>query len=439
MRSVLAAALALALSASGAIAADNAVLYSDVTLIDGTGAPARSHVDILVRGDRIARVARHGAIEAKDARTVDLAGRYIIPGLIDSHVHMATPPDRPAALKELRRNLYGGVTAVRDMADDLRAVAELAREAEQGEIAAPDIGFAALMAGPSFFADPRVAAASRGWPAGTAPWMQAIDSRTDLVHAVARAKGTGASAIKIYADLPPALVQAITEEAHRQGLLVWAHTAVFPTRPAEVIAAGPDALSHVCYLAYQVEPVMLANYEDHTPVHEELLAAKGDDPAMAKLFAEMKRRGTVLDATGSLFVRAEQERLKDPKRAPLRCTGRTTARLTAQAYRAGVIVSAGTDNGGPPDYPWPAVHDEIFFLTHQAGMPPLQAIRAATLNGALAMGRAKDLGTVEAGKLADFVVLTQDPVARIENIQSIAMTVKRGREYPRADYKPEPK
>jgi imidazolonepropionase-like amidohydrolase len=439
MRSLFAVALALTLPASAATAADTAVLYSDVTLIDGTGAPARPHIDILVRGDRIARIAPHGSVEAKDARTVDLAGRYVIPGLIDSHVHMATPPDRAEALRELRRNLYGGVTAVRDMADDLRAVAELAREAEQGEIAAPDIAFAALMAGPSFFADPRVAAACKGWKAGPAPWMQAIESRTDLVHAVARAKGTGADAIKIYADLPPALVRAITEEAHRQGMLVWAHTAVFPTRPADVIAAGPDAISHVCYLAYQVEPVMLANYEDHTPVHGNLLAAKGDDPVMAKLFAEMKRRGMVLDATGSLFVRAEQERAKDPKRAPLRCTGHTTARLTAQAYRAGVTISAGTDNGGPPDYPWPAVHDEIFFLTRQAGMPPLQAIRAATLNGALAMGRAKDLGTVQAGKLADFVVLTEDPIARIENIQSIAMTVKRGREYPRADFRPEAK
>ena len=437
---ILLAALALCLPATASAAADpQGVLYSDVTLIDGTGAPPRPQTDVLVRGDRIAAVGPHGSVKAEGARAVDLAGRYVIPGLIDSHVHLATPPDRPVALAELRRDLYGGVTGVRDMADDLRAIAELAREAKASEIAAPDIAFAALMAGPSFFADPRVAAASRGWVAGTAPWMQAIDSRTDLPLAVARAKGTGADAIKIYADLSPALVAAITAEAHRQGLLVWTHSAIFPTRPADVISAGPDAISHVCYLAYQVEPVMLANYEDHTPVHENLLAAKGDDPVMAKLFAEMRRRGMVLDATGSLFVRADAERAKEPNRPPLRCTGKTTARLTAQAYRAGVIVSAGTDNGGPPDFPWPALHDEIFFLVHQAGMPPLQAIRAATLNGALAMGRAKETGTVQAGKLADFVVLTEDPLAAIENIRSIAMTVKRGHEYPRADFKPKEK
>ena len=65
-------------------------------------------------------------------------------------------------------------------------------------------------------------------------------------------------------------------EAHRQHMLVWAHSAVFPTRPADVIAAGVDAVSHVCYLAYQAEPVMLASYEDHTPVNEKLLAQNGE-------------------------------------------------------------------------------------------------------------------------------------------------------------------
>ncbi|MFD1611192.1 amidohydrolase family protein [Sphingomonas tabacisoli] len=422
--------IAALLAAPASAAPDPSVLYSDATVIDGTGARAGPHVDILVAGERIAQVGPHGTIAAAGARIVDLQGRYVIPGLIDSHVHLATPPDRKEAEAVLRRNLYGGVTAVRDMADDLRAVAELAREAEQGEIAAPDIVFAALMAGRPFFADPRVAAASRGWKPGTAPWMQAIDGKTDLRLAVARAKGTGAAAIKIYADLPPNLVAAITAEAHRQGMLVWAHSAVFPTRPADVIAAGPDAISHVCYLAYQVEPVMLAAYEDHTPVYEERLAAKGDDPVMAKLFAEMKRRGIVLDATGSLFMKA------DPAH-PKRCTGPTTARLTAQAYRAGVTISAGTDSDVPPGTPWPPLHDEIFFLVHNAGVPPLQAIKAATIDGAKAMGRDRDLGSIEPGKLADFVVLSKDPLAEIENLRSVELTVKRGRDYPHSDYRVE--
>jgi imidazolonepropionase-like amidohydrolase len=425
--------LILSIMAGSTALAAPATVYRNARLIDGTGAAARGGMDIIVEGERIVAIAPDaGFTMPTGASVVDLSGKTVMPGLIDSHVHLATPPNRRQAEAVLRRNLYGGVTAVRDMADDDRAVAELARAAQQAEIPAPDIYFAALMAGRPFFADPRVAAAGKGWPLGTAPWLQAIDDKTDIHDAVALARGTGATAIKVYADLPARLIDAITTEAHRQHMLVWAHSAVFPTRPADVIAADVDAVSHVCYLAYQVEPVMLASYEDHTPVNEALLK-QPDDPAIAKLYAAMLRRGTIVDATGSLFMRAEAERKADPKKRPLRCTGGTTTRLTAQAWRAGVPISTGTDYPGDDPW-WPAVHEEIFWLVRNVGMPPLQAIRSATLVGAQAAGQAKDMGSIVPGKLANFVVLTKDPSEDIANIRSIAMTVKRGRAYARTDY-----
>ena len=424
-------------AASARSAESDLTLYADATVIDGTGAPAHPHQDILVRGERIVAIAPHGAIaEGAAARQVDLAGRYVIPGLIDSHVHLATPPNNIRARALLRRNLFGGVTAVRDMADDLRPIGELSREALTGEIPAPDIYYAALMAGPPFFQDKRVLAVSVGAKPGTAPWMQAIDDATDLRTAVTLARGTSATAIKIYADLPPRLVKAITEEAHRQNIRVWAHSAVFPTRPADVIAAGPDTVSHVCYLAYQREPVMLVAYEDHTPVNEALLAKQGDDPVISGLYREMLKRGTILDATGSLFVRYDAERKVHPERRPLRCTGPATTRLTQQAWRAGVPISTGTDHSYGADQQWPEVHDELFFLARDVGMPPLQVIRSATLIGAEAAGQVRDMGSIEQGKLANFVVLTRDPLADIANIRTIEMTVKRGRAYPRGDYRP---
>ena len=361
-------------------------LYSDATVIDGTGSPARPHTDILVDSDRIVAVGPHGTL-GDGAKRVDLAGRFVIPGIIDSHVHLATPPDRAKAEVTLRRELYSGVTGVRDMADDIRAVAELARASEQGEIPAPDIAFPALMAGLQFFADPRIAAASKGWKAGTAPWMQSIDDKTDLPLAIARAKGTGAAAIKIYADLPPRLVAAITAEAHKQGMLAWAHSSVFPTRPADVIAAGVDTVSHVCYLAYQTAPVMLANYEDHTPVHENLLHFP-DDPVMATLFRDMLKQRTILDATGGLFVRADAARAADPKARQLRCTGPATTALTRQAWKMGVPISTGTDFDEPSKSAWPAVFAELYFLAHDVGMSPLEVLHAATLNGARGDGGA---------------------------------------------------
>ena len=414
---------------------DEAALYTNASVIDGTGAPPRAHQDILVRGDRIVAIAPHGTLRtAKDARQIDLSGRFVIPGLIDSHVHLATPPDNVRARAILRRDLYGGVTAVRDMADDLRPIGELSREALVGEIAAPDIYYAALMAGPPFFQDRRVLSVTAGVTPGTAPWMQSIDDRTDLRTAVTLARGTSATAIKIYADLPARLVAAITAEAHRQHMLVWAHSAVFPARPADVIAAGIDTVSHVCYLAYEAQTAIPAAYEDHTPVDESQLAKTGDDPVIARLYRQMIDRGMVLDATGSLFVRYDAERKAHPERAPLRCTGAAVIRLARQAWRAGVPISTGTDNVAGYDHDWPEVDDELFFLARDVGMPPLAVIHSATMISARAAGQARDMGSLEPGKLANFVVLTADPLADIGNIRTVKMTVKRGRRYPRSDY-----
>lgn len=428
--------LAASLIAAAPSHAAERVLYTDVTIIDGTGTPARPNQDILVDGERIVAIGAHDglAAQAGTARRVDLPGRFVIPGLIDSHVHLATPPNRVRAEAILRRNLYGGVTAVRDMADDLRAVGELSRASLVGEIPAPDIFYAALMAGPSFFEDPRVLAVSRGFTPGTAPWMQAIDKKTDLRTAVTLARGTSASAIKIYANLPAERVAAITAEAHRQKLMIWAHSAVFPARPAEVIAAGVDSVSHVCYLGYEAQPDMLAAYQDRTPVDEARLAPTGDDPVVGRLFDAMRKRGTILDATGSLFVKFEDARKADPKAKPLRCSGAQTIRLTQQAWRAGLPISTGTDFANPAGDAWPEVHAELRYLAHDVGMPPLAVIHSATLVGARAAGQDKDMGSIEPGKLANFVILAADPLADIGNIERIEMTVKRGREYRRADY-----
>ena len=417
-------------------AASEATLYTAATVIDGTGGAPRAGQDILVEGERIVAVGAHDALasQAGKVRRVDLSGRFVIPGLIDSHVHLATPPNRKRAEAILRRQLYGGVTAVRDMADDLRAVGDLARASLVGEIPAPDIYYAALMAGPPFFEDPRVLSVSRGFVPGTAPWMQAIDADTDLRTAVTLARGTSATAIKIYADLPAERVAAITAEAHRQKMMIWAHSAVFPARPADVIAAGADVISHVCYLGYEAQPQMLASYEDRTPVDETRLAPAGDDPVVADLYRAMAKQGTILDATGSLFVKFEAARKADVEAKPLRCSGARTIRLTQQAWRAGIPIATGTDFVDPASNPWPEVHAELRYLAHDVGMPPLAVIHSATLVGARAAGQDKDMGSIEPGKLANFVVLTADPLADIDNIERIEMTVKRGREYRRADY-----
>ena len=398
---------------------------------------------IVVDGAQIRLVAPDADVPAEldaGAEVIDCDGQFVIPGLIDSHQHIATPPNRPAAEATLRRLAYGGVTAIRIMADDLRQIADLARATLVGEIPGPDIGYAALMAGPGFFDDPRTWQVSQGETPGLVPWMQAITDETDLPLAVAMARGTHATAIKIYADLPGRTVAAITAEAHRQGLRVWAHAAVFPASPSEVIGAGVDSISHVTMLAYEAAAPLPASYKSKPPVDFDSFGT-GDEPQLDSLLAQMRARGTILDATASMWTRerdgSDDSEADAEAEARARSNAELAARLTGLAYRAGVPISAGTDYETGPEQPFPALHSEMAFLAQRCGIPAEQVIRAATLTGARSLGTETSMGTIEAGKLASFVVLARDPLADMANLSSIALVVKRGHRYDRSEYRPQ--
>jgi imidazolonepropionase-like amidohydrolase len=410
-------------------------VYRHAVLIDGRNPQARADTAVVVDGEMIVAVLPDRDLsqaQLDGSQQVDLTGKFLLPGLIDTHQHLATPPNRLAAELLLERLVYSGITSIRDMADDLRQVADLGRAARVGEIASPDIFFAALMAGPSFFDDPRTHAVALGAEPGAVPWMQAIDERTNMPLAVARAKGTDATAIKIYANLPAETVAAITGEAHRQGMRVWAHGMVFPATPSEVVDAGVDTVSHSCYLAYQAMQKRPDSYQHRFPVDAGLF--RDNNAVMSKLFADMVRRGTILDATLQVYPRIESA-AKAQNKPPL-CTVGLAARLTNWAWRAGVVISTGTDGETPSEEPWPALFDELELLHDKAGLPTSAVLAAATFNGAKAAGQEKLLGTVEPGKLANMVVLTKNPLEDVRNFRSVMLTVKRGRQFLRADYEP---
>lgn len=411
-------------------------IYTHLTLIDGTGAPAAGNMAIVVEGERIKSVLPMAALAREPvpgATVIDLTGKFALPGLIDTHVHLGTLPHREAAEAHLRRMIYGGITAVRDMAGDARFLADLSRAARLAEIPAPEIYFSALMAGPGFFADPRTHAAAQGAVPGKVPWLQAITAQTDLPAAVAMARGTGAVGIKIYADLPVTEVRRIVAEAHRQGFPVWCHGMIFPTTPAEAIAAGVDSVSHAYLLAYEVRAKRPETYlgSKADPMDEQSL--RNGATALPALFAEMRQRGIILDATVHTYFEADQHKKPEmPNRGPV------GAKVASAAYQAGVAISAGTDFTPAAEDTYPPLQTELETLVRDVGMTPADAIRAATETAARAFKADDQMGTVTAGKLANLVIVARNPLDDITALREVVLTVKRGRAYPRLEYQQPP-
>ena len=411
-----------------------AVVYRDATVFDGTGAAPVPGRSLVVEDGRLTRVVATDTLVPPDgAEVVDLGGRFVIPGLIDSHQHLATPPDRVQAEAWLRRMVYGGVTAIRDMADDLRQIADLARACLVGEIPGPDIRYAALMAGPSFFDDPRTWQVSQGETPGTVPWMQAITAESDLVIGTALARGTHASAVKIYADLSAERVAAVAAEAHRQGVAAWAHLSVFPALPLDVVRAGVDVVSHVTMLAWQTQSENAPTYKGKPSIDPATIDP--DDPRIAEVLRAMVERGTILDATASMWESDEVLADADAEGvARAQGNAELSAALTARAFAAGVPICAGSDYQTLADDPFPSLHHELYFLHERCGLPAAEVLRSATQIGARSAGTEDVMGTLEPGKLANFVILDRDPVADLRNLDSIWCTVKRGARHARTGF-----
>jgi imidazolonepropionase-like amidohydrolase len=422
----------LAVGASVAMAqtqpAPETVALTHATVIDGTGAAAAADSTVLIRGGRITAVYAAGSRPAPNgARVEDLTGKWIIPGLIDAHVHLPGGSGDAARYKELLgRLLLDGVTGLRDMAGDARVLGYLAREARLDAPGWPDIYYSALMAGPVFFfEDARVPDASRGVMLGSAPWMRAVDETTDIRMAVAEAKATGATGVKLYADLPAALVKKIAVEAHRQGLLVWTHATVFPAKPSDAVAAGANTISHTAYLVWEAAPHVPADYRSRA--FGDFTHIRPDDPKIAALLQQMKEHGTILDATLRVF----QQGVERSPDAMGKGVLPWIYAVTRAAHNAGVLVDAGTDSQGPASGraadAGPAVVDEMVLLVEQCGFTPAAAIQAATQVSAMAVGQAADRGTISTGMAADLVVLSADPMADVRNVRKIVEVMKDGR------------
>lgn len=356
-------------------------------------------------------------------QAIMLKGKFVVSGLIDAHVHFATNPTeerRDHAEKVLKEMLLKGITSVRDMAGDGRALAGLSRNALVGDIVAPNIYYSALMAGSKFFSDPRTIATAQGGVSGQMPYMTAIDDTTDIALSVAQAKGTGAHGIKLYASLTKEQAQALVAEAKKQNIPVWSHGSLLPAKPSSVITSGAISISHSDMLFHE-----FYDGNDKVPENwtsEEALTATAEfwDKAYAKhnfdeLFRSMLKNDVVLDATISVF-----ENYKDTKK--IRWRYEMTKRITGDAKMNGVKVAAGSDSDQAT-----FVQHEMKLLVNEADFTPFEALIAATKNAAQATDILKTEGTIEVGKKANLLFLNANPTENIAHIDDVFSIIKNGK------------
>jgi imidazolonepropionase-like amidohydrolase len=411
----------LALGASPAAADRYAI--RDVTLIDGTGKPAVPHRTVLIDGERI--VAIGGArLPIGKAKVIDGRGKYLIPGMIDAHIHLRdTGPDGvkhsmdPAAAQAaLAGFLALGFTTVADLGN-LPGTVQIMRGAD------PRISARLLIAGRVFTA-PGGRNADIGIAVTTAdPLLLArhrAEEHPDLIKMVEDSGGFGGQSTAN--ALSTDLMRAIVDDEHRHGLRVVVHVAR-ESDARNAIAAGVDGLAHPVWAEAESEDFVRLVARRRIPFATTL--------AVADQYGRLLRHPEYLDQPDYALVltAAERDRMRTRQRAqfarmPVAAWREQTLpvemRNIVRIVRAGGIAALGTDlvSGA-------SSHREMQLL-RQAGLSPVQVIRIATLNAAIFLGQERDLGSVAPGKIADLVLLNSDPGKDIDATEDIAMVMHHG-------------
>jgi imidazolonepropionase-like amidohydrolase len=432
-------------------APDPTIAIIGANLWDGTGRPPVANAVTLVRGDRIICAGAAGECPVpRRARVIDARGQWLIPGLIDSHVHMLFLIGGSAS-EELSLDLHDlmaqGITTVRDMGTN---PAELLRRVNAMGAAAPRVYAMQLVAGRRFFFNGfRGTATARGrvFRQPPAMTMQALgwtpilfnpDDDADSVVAVARE--AGALGLKLYAQLDLESVKKLVAAAHRAGMPVWGHAWVQPASALEQALAGQDGVVHAAGFAGE----LFSKEERDTLVNDgNLQMATAEvatvgavhDPRILDALDSMARIGTffepTLDATRHSVAYFDSKRRHIPSEQEdyVRAASGFGMEVTREAVRRGVRISAGSDHVAyGPANERASLLGELGLLVDSIGLSPRAALLAATRDAARALGGepARRLGTIEAGRYADLVLLSKNPLTDIGNLESVEWIMKGG-------------
>ncbi len=403
-------------------ARQKALVITGATLIDGTGRAPVEDALVVVEGDRI--VAAGPRTETKiptGAEVVDAHGKYVLPGLWDMHAHFEQVEWGPVYLA-------AGVTTARDVGNEFEFITSVRDAIGSGRGLGPSLLLAGIVDGDS----------------PTALGIIRANTPEEARRVVNRYHAAGFQQMKIYSSVKPEIVKAIAAEAHKLGMTVTGHVPE-GMDAIQAVEAGMDQINHVQYLPPVMLPKGARPQPDATPA-----AIDPQSPEAQHALQFFKEHGTVIDPTLVIFEWAlhpadtpfatiEPGAAKVPPQlfGPLNNTGvPAQAAPRAQAifqrflsivgalHRAGITVVAGTDQVVPGH----SLHREIELYV-KAGFTPMEAIQAATVVPARVMKVDGEVGTVEAGKRADLIIVDGNPLESISNIRRVKSVVAKGRLY----------
>jgi imidazolonepropionase-like amidohydrolase len=411
---------------AGAQTQTGAVLFEGARLVTGERRAPIDDSAFLVQGTRIAAVGARGTVKARAGATVvDLRGKTVIPALVDAHSHLgytdvrtgvtaAASYTRDNLLDHLRRYAYYGIAATWSLGLDR---GELPYELR----AAPTPGVALFRTAGRGIAMPNAGPNAAYWRDAA----YGVTTEAEARAAVRELAAKKVDIVKIWVDdrnktvtpLPPTLYRPIIDEAHMRGLRVVAHV-YYLADAKELLRAGIDGFAHGIRDLEVDEEVMglfkqrpqvfvIPNLPDTPPSLGDLEWLSETYPARA--IEELKKAAVASPARPRLFE--------------------TQARSLAKLSAAGVRIAFGTDAGVGSPYGYSA-HNELADMV-AAGMTASDVLVAATRTSAEIM-RLDQLGTIGAGKSADFIVLDANPLDDIRNTRRISRVYLRGQEVDRA-------
>jgi imidazolonepropionase-like amidohydrolase len=403
-----------------------------VTVIDGTGAAAKRDMTVVVEGERIAKVVPSAIAGPPAGRVIDGRGKYLIPGLMDVHIHLAgwkgekradgaPVVDHAVAEAALASYIYDGFTTVVDVGNQPEnSLYERGLE-RAGKIQSPRI-FATgnLITYPGSHGDAMAIRISDFEKDKALLDRHIAEQQPDILKLTYDEEGWGAR--PMITLMPQPLLHQIIQYYNEHGIRTTVHVSN-ERRSIEAIYAGADTLAH---------PVIQGPVSDS---FVKLMAAKrvpfATTLTIGENYSRLVEHPEFLDTPDyvAAFSAADREEMKTKvrdawKARPWTWWMKLMTPICEENVRkivaAGGVAALGTDQSSGP-----AAHREMELLVH-AGLTPAQVIRIATHNGAVFLGKADDMGSVEEGKLADLVLLTADPLKDIDNTHAIALVMKNG-------------